>query len=103
MKTNLSVAKASPIAAVEYEDWIRSIKVRIQRALLKAMLQPNKALKAMQDAGEYTAQLVLQEEFKTYPVSDVWDEFCRRNKVVADESWLKQVQKYEKDVLLKRQ
>ena len=29
-------------------------------------------------------------------------ELCRRQKVVADESWLKAVQKYEKDVLLKR-
>lgn len=56
----------------------------------------------MQDAGEFTAQLVLQEEFKGYPVADVWAEFCRRQKVVADESWLKAVQKYEKDVLLKR-
>ena len=34
---------------------------------------------------------------------DGWiGEFCRRQKVVADESWLKAVQKYEKDVLLKR-
>ena len=28
--------------------------------------------------------------------------FCRRNAVVADEAWLKAVQKYEKDVLVKR-
>ena len=41
MKTNLSVAKANPIAAVEYEDWIRSIKVRIQRARLKALMLAN--------------------------------------------------------------
>lgn len=41
MKTNLSVAKANPLAAVEYEDWIRSIKVRIQRARLKALMLAN--------------------------------------------------------------
>ena len=41
MKTNLSVAKANPIAAVEYEDWIRSIKVRIQRARIKALMLAN--------------------------------------------------------------
>jgi len=56
----------------------------------------------MQDAGEFTSQLVLQEELKNYPVSDVWAEFCKRSGVVADETWLKAVQKYEKDVLLKR-
>ena len=60
------------------------------------------SLEAMQDAGEFTSQLVLQEEYRNYPVSDVWDEFCRRNKVREDESWLKVVQKYEREVLLKR-
>ena len=97
------------IVALDYFDasinrvaaWVLGMR-NMQKELLKAMLQPNKALKAMQDAQEFTSQLVLQEEFKNYPVSDVWDEFCRRNKVVADESWLKAVQKYEKDVLLKR-
>ena len=36
------------------------------------------SLKALQDAGEFTEQLVLQEEYKNYPVEDVWAEFCRR-------------------------
>ena len=98
------------IIALDYFDasinrvaaWVLGMR-NMQKELLKAMLQPNKSLKAMQDAGEFTSQLVLQEEYKNYPVSDVWAEFCRRNKVVADESWLKVVQKYEKEVLLKRQ
>ena len=97
------------IIALDYFDasinrvaaWVLGMR-NMQKELLKAMLQPNASMKALQDAGEHTAQLVLQEEFKNYPVSDVWNEFCRRNKVVADESWLKAVQKYEKDVLLKR-
>jgi L-rhamnose isomerase len=74
----------------------------MQKELLKAMLTPWKQLKAMQDAGEFTSQLVLQEEYKNYPADEIWAEFCRRNGVVADEAWLKDVQKYEKDVLLKR-
>ena len=98
------------IVALDYFDasinrvaaWVLGMR-NMQKELLKAMLQPNKALKAMQDAGEFTSQLVMQEELKNYPVADVWAEFCRRNKVVADESWLRVVQKYEKDVLLKRQ
>jgi L-rhamnose isomerase len=74
----------------------------MQKELMKAMLQPNGALKAMQDAGEFTSQLVWQEEIKNYPFSDVWEEFCRRMKVPAGEAWLSEVEKYEKEVLLAR-
>ena len=97
------------IIALDYFDasicrvaaWVLGMR-NMQKELLKAMLTPWKELKALQDAGEFTAQLVLQEEYKNYPADEVWTEFCKRNGVVADESWLKAVQKYEKDVLLKR-
>ena len=97
------------IIALDYFDasinrvaaWVLGMR-NMQKELLKAMLVPWKTLKAMQDAQEFTAQLVLQEEYKNYPVEAVWEEFCRRNKVVADESWLKEIQRYEKDVLSKR-
>ena len=97
------------IVALDYFDgsicrvaaWVLGMR-NMQKELLKAMLTPWKELKALQDAGEFTAQLVLQEEYKNYPADEVWTEFCKRNGVVADESWLKAVQKYEKDVLLKR-
>lgn len=97
------------IVALDYFDasicrvaaWVLGMR-NMQKELLKAMLTPWKELKALQDSGEFTAQLVLQEEYKNYPVDEIWAEFCKRNNVVADESWLKAVQKYEKDVLLKR-
>ena len=97
------------IVALDYFDasinrvaaWVLGMR-NMQKELLKAMLVPWKQLKAMQDAGEFTAQLVCQEEYKNYPADQVWAEFCRRNGVVADESWLKAVQRYEKDVLLNR-
>ena len=97
------------IIALDYFDasicrvaaWVLGMR-NMQKELLKAMLLPNKQLKALQDAGEFTAQLVLQEEYKNYPTEAVWDEFCKRNKVPANEAWLKAVQKYEKEVLLKR-
>ncbi len=97
------------IIALDYFDasicrvaaWVLGMR-NMQKELLKAMLLPNKQLKALQDAGEFTAQLVLQEEYKNYPTEAVWDEFCKRNKVPANETWLKAVQKYEKEVLLKR-
>ena len=97
------------IIALDYFDasinrvaaWVLGMR-NMQKELLKAMLVPWKALKAEQETGNFTAQLVLQEEYKNYPVEEVWAEFCRRNGVVADEAWFKQVEKYEKDVLLKR-
>ncbi|MBQ0031313.1 MAG: L-rhamnose isomerase, partial [bacterium] len=97
------------IIALDYFDasinrvaaWVLGMR-NMQKELLKAMLTPWKSLKAMQDAGEFTAQLVLQEEYKNYPSDAVWAEFCRRNGVVADEAWLRDVQKYEKTVLLRR-
>jgi L-rhamnose isomerase len=97
------------IVALDYFDasinrvaaWVLGMR-NMQKELLKAMLTPWNSLKAMQDAQEFTAQLVLQEEYKNYPFEEVWAEFCRRAGVPADESWLKNVQKYEKDVLLKR-
>ena len=97
------------IVALDYFDasinrvaaWVLGMR-NMQKELLKAMLVPWKSLKAMQDAQEFTSQLVCQEEYKNYPFEPVWAEFCRRQGVVADETWLKAVQKYEKTVLLKR-
>jgi L-rhamnose isomerase len=97
------------IIALDYFDasinrvaaWVLGMR-NMQKELLKAMLMPNDALKAMQDAGEFTSQLVCQEEYMNYPFEAVWGEFCKRAKMPADESWLKIVQKYEKEVLLKR-
>jgi len=97
------------IIALDYFDasinrvaaWVLGMR-NMQKELLKAMLTPWRELKAMQDAGEFTAQLVCQEEYKNYPAEAVWEEFCRRAGMSADEAWLKVVQKYEKDVLSKR-
>ena len=97
------------IVALDYFDasinrvaaWVLGMR-NMQKELLKAMLVPWKDLTKLQDTGALTAQLVLQEEYKNYPVDEVWAEFCKRNGVVADEAWFKAVEKYEKDVLLKR-
>ena len=42
------------------------------------------------------------EEAKTLPFGDIWEEFCRREGVPADESWFEQVARYERDVLARR-
>lgn len=74
----------------------------MQKALLYALLQPNKKLKELQDSGRFTELMMLQEELKTFPFGDIWEEYCESQKVPSDESWFDTVKQYETDVLLKR-
>ena len=97
------------IVALDYFDasinrvaaWVLGMR-NMQKELLKAMLVPWKDLTKLQDTGAFTSQLVLQEEYKNYPVEEVWAEFCRRAGVPAGEGWFDSVKKYERDVLAKR-
>ena len=73
----------------------------MQKSLMYAVLQPNRRLKELQDAMNYTELFVLQEELKMLPYSDIWEEYLRRQGVPGDE-WFDIVKKYEKDVLSKR-
>ena len=70
--------------------------------MLFAFLQPVKTLKKLQDTQDFTQLQVLQEELKLYPFGDVWEEYCKKFGLKADESWLDDVCKYEKEVLAKR-
>ena len=97
------------IIALDYFDasinriaaWVLGMR-NMQKALLEALLEPTKMLTGLQDARQYTEQLVMQEELKTYPLAAVWEEFCNRAKLPADESWMKDVLAYEKQVLSRR-
>lgn len=73
-----------------------------QKALLFALLQPNGALKAMQDEMRFTEKLVCMEEARTLPLGAVWSEYCRRQGVPEDGAWLDDVKQYEAEVLSKR-
>ncbi len=73
-----------------------------QKALLNALLTPNALLKDLQDKNELTKLMVISEESKTLPFGDVWEEYCKQEGVIADESWFSEVEKYEKEVLSKR-
>ena len=81
--------------------WVTGFR-NVQKALLFAMLQPQAQLKALQDAGDWTQLMVLQEEMKTMPFGDIWEEYCARCGKPADGQWFAKVQQYEKDVLSKR-
>ena len=74
----------------------------MQKALLNALLLPNEALAAYQNASDYTSMLVMSEELKTLPFGAVWQEYCRREGVIAGAEWYEEVKKYEAEVLSKR-
>ena len=74
----------------------------IQKALLKAMLTPWKILKEAQDNYDHTKVLALQEEIKTLPWTEVWNEYCVKQGCLDESSWFDEVRKYEQEILSKR-
>lgn len=81
--------------------WVIGMR-NMQKALLYALLTPNRQLKELQDKGDYTKLLMLQEELKTYPFGDVWNYFCEQHDVPVQEKWYDVVKQYEEQVLVKR-
>ncbi len=80
--------------------WVTGFR-SFQKALLNALCTPNAMLKELQDTNQMTKKMVLQEQCKTLPLGDVWEEYCRRCGVSAD-NWFEEVEKYEKEVLFER-
>jgi len=72
----------------------------VQKALLMALLEPD--MTDLQDSGDMTSLLVRQEELRTLPFGEVWEEYCARCGVPADGQWLPKVKAYENEVLSKR-
>ena len=79
--------------------WVTGMR-SIEKALLFALLQPNEKMKELQDSEDFTALMVLSEEAKLLPFSDVWEEYLKRENVPSD--YLTAIRKYESDVLSKR-
>ena len=73
----------------------------MQKALLCALLQPNEKLRALQDAANFTEQMVVQEECKMLPYGDVWAEYLKKYNFAGDD-WFKKVVEYENKVLKER-
>jgi L-rhamnose isomerase len=81
--------------------WVIGMR-NMQKALLKALLEPTAALQKIELEGDYTSRLALTEEYKSYPFGAVWDYFCEVNGVPVGDEWLKEVKAYENEVLSKR-
>ena len=79
--------------------WIIGMR-NMQKALLYVLLMPWNKLVSLQEKGDFTAVMALEEELKTYPFGDVWDEFLNRNQ--TSKNWFNAVKEYENNVLSKR-
>lgn len=73
-----------------------------QKALLSALCTPNELLVKLQEKNNMTELMVMQEELKTFPFGDIWEEYCRQCGVKAGADWFVDVVAYENEVLLKR-
>jgi L-rhamnose isomerase len=73
-----------------------------QIAFMYALLEPFNTLVRFEDEGKYFERLALLELLKTIPFGAVYDYYCLINDVPAGEDYVKEIQEYEKNVLLKR-
>ncbi len=74
----------------------------VQKALLSALLSNNEKLTKLQNENNWTELMVLQEELKTMPFGDVWDEYCSLCGVPKDGEWFETVKNYENEILKMR-
>ena len=81
--------------------WVVGIR-SWQKALLMAMCMPHESLQKLQDESKFTELMVMQENAKDLPYSDVWAEYCKVCGVAGDASWYQDIVKYEEEVLSKR-
>ncbi len=72
----------------------------VKKALLFALLQPHAEMKALQDKADGTTLMVMQEELKTAPFGEVWEEYLRRENTPV--SYLDEIRRYETEVTLRR-
>ncbi len=72
----------------------------VQKALLMALVTPD--MTALQDSENFTELMVRQEEMKTMPFGEIWEQYCRECGVPADGQWFATVKQYETEVLSKR-
>ena len=62
---------------------------------------PHETMKSLQDLQDFTSLMILQEELKTMPFGEVWNQFLTQHNVLQMD-WQKQIQTYEDEVLSKR-
>ncbi len=74
----------------------------MQKALLRALLEPTQELRDLENSRDFSGRLALLEEQKSLPWQAVWDMYCERHNVPVGRRWLDEVRNYEKAVLSQR-
>jgi L-rhamnose isomerase len=72
------------------------------RALLLALLEPADLMRALEQAGDYSARLALLEELKCMPFGAVWDYYCLQQGVPVGYAFTDDIRSYEEQVLSQR-
>jgi L-rhamnose isomerase len=73
-----------------------------QKAFLQALLEPIGQLREYEAGSRYFERLALLEESKCLPWNAVWDYFCFKNDIPVGEDYITDIQKYEKEITIKR-
>jgi L-rhamnose isomerase len=73
-----------------------------QKCLIQALLEPLDTLREYEANGQGFERLALLEESKSLPWNAVWDMFCLKNGVPVGEDFIPGIQKYEREVTIKR-
>ena len=73
-----------------------------QKSLLSALLEPLPLLRKYEDNGQGFERLALLEECKTLPFGAVYDYYNLKNNIPVGEEYIPEVERYEKEVLSKR-
>lgn len=79
--------------------WVTGVR-NVQKALLFALLEPSNSLKNMQNNSDFTQLMIVQEELKTAPFGDIWNEYLERENTPVE--YFAEVKRYEQEVLSKR-
>lgn len=79
--------------------WITGMR-NVEKAILYALLMPHKTLKSLQESGDTTSLMVLNETLKTLPFGDIWEKYLEEENVKSD--YLSEIKQYEETVLSKR-
>ena len=74
----------------------------MQKALLKALLEPSELLAGFERKFDYTSRLVYLEELKTLPFAAVWDYYCMSENVPVGLEYFDAIREYEQKVQSKR-
>jgi L-rhamnose isomerase len=73
-----------------------------QQAFLFALLEPTPTLIKYEQEGNYFERLATLELMKSMPFGAVYNYYCLMNDVPVAEDYIREVQQYEKDVLMLR-